>query len=317
MRPTVRLGQYAGIDIGLHWSIAVIAALLTITLGGSVLPQFAPGYGTPAYLVAALATGSLFLISIVAHELGHSLVALRNGVKVKGITLFALGGVATLGGEPSNAGAAARIALAGPAVSVGVAAIGLGGGGLAAAAGLPTLLVASLVWLGVVNLTLALFNLLPALPLDGGRLLQAYLWHRNGDRHGATIAAARLGRWLGWAMVAFGFWELSQGANGLLTMLIGWFVVGAAKSEAQRAQAERQLAQGGPPFPFGGFPEAEGVFGPRPSGQTPFPDGSFGPPSQTGLFRPGSWAPPRAEDRHPGGGPVIDVDGYPVGGGRR
>ncbi|MEZ5409403.1 MAG: site-2 protease family protein [Acidimicrobiales bacterium] len=337
MRPTVRLGQFFGIDVGLHWTIALIAVLLTTTLSGTVLPQFAPGHTTAAYLVTALVTAVLFMASIVAHELGHSLVAVRDGIKVKGITLFALGGVASLEGEPASPGSAARVALAGPAVSIGVGAVSMGAAVGASAIGLPGLVVAALVWLGVINLSLAVFNLLPALPLDGGRVLQAYLWRRRGDRHEATISAAKAGRWIGWGLVAFGFWELTQGGNGLWTMLIGWFVLMTAKAEGLRARMERdrdRMPAG--PFGFGPFgppPAAGDPFGSdRPAGPSPWgppptsppytgtPAGSGANGGQAwsgavwgsrlgGPFVIASWPPPRAEDRRPGAGPGTRVGG--------
>ncbi len=236
MRPTIRLGQVSGIDIGLHWSIGLTVMILVSALTGTVLPSFAPDLSGAAYLLAALSTAALFLGSIVAHELGHSIIAQRNGIEVRGITLFALGGVASLESEPDNPGAAARIALAGPAVSV---AIGLGALAFAWIAGATTgasLLVAAFAWLGLINLALAVFNMIPALPLDGGRVLQAALWKRNGQRHPATITAASWGRRLGWVIVAFGLWQFFTAGSGLLTALVGWFVIATAKAEEARAR---------------------------------------------------------------------------------
>ncbi|MDH4363675.1 MAG: site-2 protease family protein [Acidimicrobiia bacterium] len=346
MRPTVRLGQFFGVDVGLHWTIVLITMLLTTTLSGTVLPEFAPGHSTAAYLATALVAAVLFMASIVAHELGHSLVAIRGGIKVRGITLFALGGVASLECEPASPGLAARVALAGPAVSIGVGVASLGAAIGANAPGLPGLVVAALVWLGVINLSLAVFNLLPALPLDGGRVLQAYLWRRRGDRHEATISAAKAGRWIGWGLVAFGFWELTQGGNGLWTMLIGWFVLTTAKAEGLRARMERDQAR----MPAAGRPFGFGPFGPPPPAGHPFgvggPGGSgpWGPPptsppysgapgggtgagggtagaggpawsgavwggTMSGPFIIASWPPPRAEDRRAGAGPGAPMSG--------
>jgi Zn-dependent protease len=240
MRQSFHLGRVSGIDIGVRWSIFLIASLLTFTLSGTILPAAAPGLGNAFYLAAALATALLFLGSIVAHELGHSVIAQRNQVGVKGITLFALGGVAELEGEPRNAGAAGRIALAGPVVSVAV-----GVGSLVAAwtlgiLGFSVLAQAALLWLGVINLGLAAFNMLPALPLDGGRVVQAILWHRSGDQHRATIKAARLGRVIGWALVGFGLWTFvgPNGTMGLWTAFIGWFIATSARAEGGRAREE-------------------------------------------------------------------------------
>lgn len=249
MRESLRLGTLAGIPVGLHWSIGLIAALLTVSLAGTILPATAPGYAGIAYLVAALATTGLFLASIVAHELGHSVVAENNGVGVRGITLFALGGVAKLDSEPRSPGVAARIALAGPAVSVAVGVAALALAALGGAAGASALAVAGLGWLGLVNLVLAVFNLLPALPLDGGRVLQAALWKRQGDQHRATITAATVGRYIGWTIVFLGVWQLSQGGAGLWTAVIGWFVVATARAEEFRARMEQRRQVFWPPRP--------------------------------------------------------------------
>ncbi len=243
MRGSLRLGTFAGVKVGIHWSIVLIAVLLTAGLAGTVLPLSADGYSSGAYLVAAVATAVLFLGSIVAHELGHSVVAQRNGIRVRGITLFALGGVAALESEPRSPGAAARIALAGPAMSVVVGAGALLGALLLEALAFPALVVAALGWLGVVNLGLAVFNMLPALPLDGGRVLQAGLWRRTGDQHVATIKAATVGRYLGTGLVLLGLWQFSQGAAGLWTAAIGVFVIATARGEEFRARYLQRRAE--------------------------------------------------------------------------
>ena len=232
MRPTIRLGTISGIAIGLHWSIAAIGFVLVSALTGTVLPGLVPGLSGAAYFMAALATALLFLGSIIAHELGHSIVAQRNDIGVRGITLFALGGVAALEREPDDPGAAARIALAGPAVSVAIGVVALVVSNLMSSLGFGDLTTAAFFWLGLINLALAVFNMIPALPLDGGRVLQAVLWKRTGERHQATISAAKLGRWLGWAIVAVGVWQFTQSGTGLWTALIGWFVVMSAKARA-------------------------------------------------------------------------------------
>jgi len=240
MRASLRLGSFAGVNVGMHWSIGLIALILTISLTGTILPATAAGYSSAAYLIAALATAAVFLASIVAHELGHSVVAERSGVRVRGITLFALGGVASLESEPTSPGSAAKIALAGPAVSVAIGVASLGAAALFSTFGLPALAVAAVGWLGVVNLALAVFNMLPALPLDGGRVLQAALWQRSGDQHGSTIRAATIGRYLGWGLVALGVWQFAQGGAGLWTAVIGMFVIATARAEEFRARILRR-----------------------------------------------------------------------------
>ncbi len=320
MRDSVRLGSINGIPIGLHWTVALVAAFFTLTLAGTLLPALAPGYSSLAYTVTAAVTATVFFASIIAHELGHSLVAQRNRVGVSGITLFALGGVAKLDSEPDNAGAAARIALAGPAVSVAIGIGSLIGAGVLATLGLPTLVTSGVLWLGIINLGMAVFNMLPAFPLDGGRVLQAWMWHRKGDRERATISAATVGRYLGWAMIAFGLWSLLTGGGGLWTALIGWFIVAGAGAEARRARFEIQRRQWAPPaWPgvfFTGHRPAPGSNGPTSAGPTGFGPTGFGPqgpppPRADERFdprRPSTWPGP-ADQGQDG---VIEVSGRPV-----
>lgn len=283
MRPTIRLGTISGIDIGLHWSILAIGFIIVSALTGTVLPGLVPGLTGGAYFMAALATAVLFLGSIVAHELGHSIVAQRNDIAVRGITLFALGGVAALEREPDDPGAAARIALAGPAVSVAIGVAALAASSLIGSLGFGALTTAAVFWLGIINLVLAAFNMIPALPLDGGRVLQAVLWKRSGERHQATISAANLGRWFGWAIVALGVWQFTQTGSGLWTALIGWFVIMSAKAEGFRARwaMHREQAQAagnsGTEWPFAhlyapprGRPSSGPAFDPDPRRRPPY-----------------------------------------------
>ncbi len=309
MRPTVRLGKVSGIDIGLHWTIGLIAFLLVTTLTGSVLPASAPGYAQAGYLLAAFATAVMFLGSIVAHELGHSIVAQRNNVNVLGITLFGLGGVAALERDPDDAGAAARIAAAGPAVSVAVGAISLALSYAFGVLGAPALVTASLTWLGFINLALAVFNMIPALPLDGGRVLQAALWKRGGQRLPATVTAAKWGGRIGWVIVALGLIQFATTGSGLWTAFIGWFVATTAKAEGTRArmqmwQEKMQAQMAGQP--------GEGIanplsilFGNR-GGPHPKPQ------SGTQAWPPHQQSPSSASPPPPGTGTVIDVDSRPI-----
>jgi Zn-dependent protease len=242
--PTARrLGTIAGIDVRVHWSLLIVAGLLTLTLAGDLLPAAVPGIAGPAALVLGLTGAVLFLGSILGHELAHSLVAQRNGIGVKRITLWLLGGLAELEDEPRSAGAEFRIAIAGPAMSLGLAAV------LAAAAvsaGLVTTPIAVVFgWLALVNVVLALFNLFPAAPLDGGRILRAALWSRSGDRWTAMATAAGAGRVFGGALAGLGVVQVVNGwGNGVWTVLLAWFVWSAASGERayarQRLEAERQ-----------------------------------------------------------------------------
>ncbi|MFE2064344.1 site-2 protease family protein [Streptomyces sp. NPDC059467] len=243
MDETLSLGRIAGVRVGLHWSVLVIVALITMALAHGRFPAAHPGHSPVAYWGLAVLTAVVFLCSLLAHELAHAVVARRNGVEVEGITLWMLGGAARLRGEAPSPGAELRIAGVGPLTSL------LAGGVLAGAAvGLDALHVSGLVveavaWLGAINILLAVFNALPAAPLDGGRLLRAYLWHRTGDRLRATRGASTAGRALGWFLVLAGFADVlfAGDLSGLWPALIGWFLIAAATAESRQAQIQDVL----------------------------------------------------------------------------
>ena len=244
MKQTMPLGRVAGIRIGAHWSVLVMVVLIGWLLGAQVLPGLAPHEPAVAYWAVAVPGAMAFLAALLAHELAHSLVTRRCGVPVTSITLWALGGVSELGGEPPTARADLLIAAAGPATSL---ATGLVFGGLAAAVragGGPIIAVAALGWLAVMNAFLAVFNLLPGAPLDGGRILRAVLWMRHGDRARATQSAAAAGRVLGAVLIAAGVAELLfwGDADGLWLALIGMFIMSAATAEAAAGTATAALA---------------------------------------------------------------------------
>lgn len=243
MNENLRLGQIAGIRIGINWSVLAIFFLIAFGLAAGRFPLQFPGHTAQAYVIAGLAAAVLFMASLLAHEVSHAVVARSSGVEVEGITLWLFGGVARLSGEAPDAGAELRIAGVGPLVSVaaGGAFFLLAVG--SATLGLPGLVVAVFQWLALINVVLAVFNLVPAAPLDGGRILRAYLWHRRGDRVGAAITAARAGRVFGFLLVGLGLLELVAGAGlgGLWLVLIGWFLVNAASAEEQYAKVQGTL----------------------------------------------------------------------------
>ena len=251
MTDSIRLGRVSGIPVGLHWSLGVFAALVAANLAQYFFPQFAPGLAGPIYLFAGIAAAFLLAGSILAHELGHALVARRGGVGTDGITLWLLGGVARLTAQPRTPRHAFEIAVAGPLVSV---ALGAASGALALGAylaGFPALVVALLGYLGAVNGLLAAFNMIPALPLDGGRALQAWKWSRGGDSDVATIEAAKVGRTIGFVLVGLGLLQLGSGfGNGLWTALIGLFVLTQARRERIRAEQMIALRRGRTADPF-------------------------------------------------------------------
>ncbi len=235
MNESIRLGEIRGIRVGIHWSLLVIFGLVVAGLAGSQLPHSAPGYPTAFYWLAALAAAAAFYLCLLAHELAHAVVARRRHIEVEGIVLWLLGGVSKLKGEAADPTAEQRIAIAGPATSVAMA-IGFFVLSRIFGAGHPASLAAAVFgWLGWINGLLAVFNLLPAFPLDGGRVLRSVLWRRSGDKRQATITAARTGGVFGYGMMALGivgFFATGVGLTGLWLALVGWFLLSASRSEA-------------------------------------------------------------------------------------
>jgi Zn-dependent protease/CBS domain-containing protein len=243
MRQTIKLGHVAGIPVGMHWSVLVIMVLLAQGLAMSLLPAAAPGLPRLTYWLVAFGVTAVFLAALLAHEAAHAIVARHYGVRVKSITLWLLGGVAQLDGEAPHARGDLLIAIAGPLTSLGTSIL-FGFGAFAAVRGEASeITVAALVWLAVVNLILAVFNMLPGAPLDGGRVLRAALWWVRGDRLAAQRIAGRAGMIMGGLMVAAGLFQIFTGnLSGLWLMLLGWFLVAAARAEELDAQLRSRLA---------------------------------------------------------------------------
>jgi Zn-dependent protease len=237
-RSSIRLGRIFGIPVGIDWSLLVIAGLLTVSLALDRFPDEFPGEPTGAYWVVGLATAGIFFASVLAHELAHSVVARRYGVGVQGITLWMLGGVARLDGDSPSPRAEFLTSAAGPGTSVALAGVFAAGAIALDGLGAPGLLAAALAWLAVINGILAVFNLIPAAPLDGGRILASLLWAHHHDRHRAVATAANVGVVFGWVLVGAGGvgWLAGLGFGGLWTALIGWFVISAARAEREMAR---------------------------------------------------------------------------------
>ena len=240
MNPTIQLGRIAGIRIGLNWSWLVVFALIVWSLAAAVFPSQNPGFSDGQYLGLAVAAALLFFASLLLHELGHALQAKREGMEIEGINLWLFGGVAQFKGWFPGAGAEFRVAIAGPLVSL---VIGVLFVGLAAGAGLPNALDGVAAWLGYTNLILLAFNLLPALPLDGGRVLHAALWYARGDLAWATRIASALGRGFGYLFIALGLGMLIfEGTfSGAWLAFVGWFLLQAATAEARYIATEQAL----------------------------------------------------------------------------
>jgi Zn-dependent protease len=232
VNPTLTLGRIAGIRIGINWSWLIVFALIVWTLGASVFPAQDPHLGSATYAAMVVAAAFLFFASLLLHELGHALQAKREGVAIDGITLWLFGGVASFKGRFPSAGAELRIALAGPAVSAALGGLFVG---VAAAIHHPVAIDGVAAWLGYINLLLLAFNMLPALPLDGGRVFRSLLWRWKGNFASATRLAAHVGRGFAYAMIALGLLMLlAVGSwSGAWLALLGWFLLQAAGMEAR------------------------------------------------------------------------------------
>jgi Zn-dependent protease len=229
-----------GIPVRLHFTWFLIAALITWSLAVGYFPQANPGWDPLTYLIVGAVASLLFFASVLLHELGHSILALREGVPVKSITLFIFGGVAQIEREPPTAGAEFRIAIAGPLTSLGLAAVFSGLGALLTEY---AVVAAPLVYLGSINLLLAVFNMIPGFPLDGGRVLRAGLWHFGGGYQKATRWAARTGQAVAFGFIGLGVLQFFLGGatNGLWLAFIGWYLNGAARSSYQQVALQDML----------------------------------------------------------------------------
>lgn len=243
MNGTIPLGRYAGVPIRAHWSVLLTVVLLTVVLAQEILPAAVPGATAAAYWLTALAATVVLIACLLGHELAHAVLAHRFGVGIKSITLWALGGMTVFTDEPRTPRTSALVAVAGPAESITVGALFWLAASLTSRAWLDGLPSTALVWLAIANLGLGVFNLLPASPLDGGRVLHAWLWHRSGDKEGATVRATTVGRFLGYLLIGLGVAELFTGAtlSGVWLALIGWFIAGAATAEGSQAQVVTKL----------------------------------------------------------------------------
>jgi len=240
MNASIKLGRIRGIPIGLHASWFLIFVLVTWSLASGYFPQEYPQLPLPAYWTLGAVTSILFFASVLAHELGHSFIALRNNVPVNGITLFIFGGIAQIGKEPPNARAEFRIAIAGPLTSLALA--GVFALTFLLDRAIPFLAAPS-VWLMRINLILAVFNMIPGFPLDGGRVLRAAIWGATGNYQRATQIASSVGQLTAFAFMGIGVLTVLRGDffNGLWFVLIGWFLQNAAASSYSQSNIQHAL----------------------------------------------------------------------------
>ena len=233
------IGRYGGIEVQLNWSLIAVVALIVWSLADGVFPSTNPGLSHNTYLGMAIVAAVLFLASILLHELGHSWVARHEGIEVDSITLWLFGGVSQFKGRFKTPGSEFRVAVTGPLVS-----IVLGVVFVLIAFAHPTSSVDGVAaWLGYINLILGVFNLIPAAPLDGGRVLHSVLWRAKGDFAWATRISSEIGQGFGYLLIGLGLLMFFfQGSfSGAWLAFIGWFLLHAAKAEARYVATEQAL----------------------------------------------------------------------------
>ena len=245
MRSNIKLGKISGIEIGLHYSWFIIAVLIVLSLVQR-FHQANRDWSTWEIWTVALITGVLFFVTLLAHELAHSLVAQKRGQRVSAITLFALGGVSQIQDEATDAKTEFLVAIAGPITSLVIGflclAVALGLGWQPSTA--PHMPVtAVLVWLGAINILLGLFNLIPGFPLDGGRVLRSIIWAVTGNANRSTRIASIVGEVVAFLFILDGIWQFFSGAGfgGLWIAFIGWFLLDAARASYAEVQLTEAL----------------------------------------------------------------------------
>jgi Zn-dependent protease/CBS domain-containing protein len=240
MHGSIHLGRIAGISVDLHFTWFIIFALFAVFIT-SMLPHEEP---RTRWLIGIIVT-VLFFVSLLLHELAHSLVAKRLGIGIAGITLFVFGGVSRMTSEPKSAGDELKMAVAGPLTSVILGVIFFALWIWARASGVDKAIQVGLLWLGMINGILAAFNLVPGFPLDGGRVLRAIVWGVTGDLRHATYIAATGGQVFAYLLMAYGVGLFFFGKGllaGLWPIFVGWFLLDAARSSYQHQLLQSALS---------------------------------------------------------------------------
>ena len=240
MGSAFNLGKVFGIPFRLHYSWFIVFILITVSLSWYYFPVSYPDWTQLAYWVIGLISSVLFFASVVAHELAHSLVARVNGIPVKSITLFVFGGIAQITKEATRASAELKMAVAGPACSL---ALGMLFGLLwLLSRGISEPVVAMAFWLAQVNVVLAVFNLLPGFPLDGGRVFRSIMWRVTGNYKLSTRVATQVGRGVGYLFIVGGVLMMFRAwFSGLWLVFIGWFLAKTASASYQQSQWREAL----------------------------------------------------------------------------
>ncbi|HET9059344.1 MAG TPA: site-2 protease family protein [Acidimicrobiales bacterium] len=244
MNDTVRLGRIRGIAVGANWSLFALVAIVAYFLATSRLPSDAHGYSPSAYWLAGVVTAVALFAGVLAHEMAHAITAKRSHMKVDGITLWFMGGLTRIEGDGGGPRTELWTALVGPLTS-----LALGAGSLALSKGAGAagwdLVRASLFWLGFINILLGVFNLIPASPLDGGRVLHGALWWVTKNRWLSTRVTAGAGSVLGMACLFGGLmsFESADAVDGFTLAAMGWFILSSAKREHLAGRAQHVLSE--------------------------------------------------------------------------
>jgi Zn-dependent protease len=294
MSASIRLGRLGGIPVSASWTLAPVLALIAAGLAGSLLPAAAPGAQAWGYWLFGVFAALAFYGCLLVHELAHARAGARHRLRVKQIVLWAAGGLAELEREPASPREEIELAAAGPLASLGLSAALALLAALVAALGSAALLPVTLNWLAAMNALLAIFNLLPAFPLDGGRILRALLWRRRQDRVAATLTAARLGQGAGLALGALGAAAALSGLSllgGVWLIVIGWLLYTAAAQERRSARPAKPAVA----------PSTAPAAASRP---TPaIPSGTVSTPPSSAARTPA--VPPRAADAMSATAPAV------------
>lgn len=241
MKHSLRLMRIGGIDIGVHYTWILIFVLISWSLAQGYFPQAYSEWDRVTYWITGIIAALLLFVSVLLHELAHSFVARARGMAVNSITLFIFGGVSNLEEEPEKPKTEFTMSIVGPLTSLALAGIFWGLAQLVQSQQSP--LAAMLTYLALINAILAAFNLLPGFPLDGGRVLRSILWATTGSLVRATNISATVGRFFGWGIVAFGFFQLFAGnfLGGIWLAFIGWFLSSAADASRREIILRKQL----------------------------------------------------------------------------
>ena len=241
MKGTLRLGRLFGIEIGIHYTWLLAFVFIAWSLAQRFFPQSYPGWTPVTYWVTGILAALLLFASVLLHELAHSLVGRARGMTIRSITLFIFGGVSNMEGEAERPSVEFIMSMVGPLTSFALAGIFWGSTQLLTNHDNPV--AAILTYLTLINAILGAFNLLPGFPLDGGRVLRSILWATTGNLAKATNIAAALGRFFGWALIAFGVFQLLTGnlLGGLWIAFIGWFLSSAADASRREITLHEHL----------------------------------------------------------------------------